>query len=378
MDENSSKSKGAGISIAVILLAIVIGFGFVIGLTQTSGANNLKNTNAEISNYVFDEDGTLLSYTGDMNELVIPTTYSFSPQAEEVQMSSSSIYTLIDRANNLGIKNYSIENQTGNFEDEYGNVYYQEKYVMTYQKKKVVEGTDYTVTGIGASAFINNQKITSVVIPEGVEKINSSAFSGCTKLKTITLPETLQRIENSAFFNCRMLQEVEIPNTVNYIGTQAFAECRSLKSVNIPTALNYISNMTFSYCTSLTEIEIPSNVRNIQTEAFYYCYNLQNVKFNQGLQNISSGAFYNCYNLTELTLPSTLRQLSTHAFYRCDSLRTLVLNSASVPYISSSSTLPYSLTDIYVLDELYEDYMNNSNWSYYWSYIRMMSELEVA
>ena len=52
--------------------------------------------------------------------------------------------------------------------------------------------------------------------------------------------------------------------------------------------------------------------------------------------------------------------------------------NACVPYISGSSALPYSVTDIYVLDELYEDYMNNSNWSYYWSYIRMMSELEVA
>ena len=75
MDENSSKSKGAGISIAVILLAIVIGFGFVIGLTQTSGANNLNNKQSEISNYVFDENGTLMSYTGDMTELEIPCIF---------------------------------------------------------------------------------------------------------------------------------------------------------------------------------------------------------------------------------------------------------------------------------------------------------------
>lgn len=378
MDENSSKSKGAGISIAVILLAIVIGFGFVIGLTQTSGANNLNNKQSEISNYVFDENGTLMSYTGDMTELEIPATYSFSAQAEEVQMSSSSIYTLIDRANNLGIKNYSIENQTGNYEDEYGNVFYQEKYVMTYEKRKVIEGTDYTVTGIGASAFINNQKITSVVMPETIERINSSAFSGCTKLKSITLSQNLQRIENSAFFNCRMLQEVNIPNSVSYIGPQAFAECRNLKTVNIPTSLNHITNMTFSYCTSLTEITIPSNIRYIQPEAFYYCYNLRNVQFNEGLQSISSMAFYNCYNLNEITLPRTLRQISSQAFYRCDGLRTVILNSATVPNISGSSSFPSTIDSIYVLDEIYADYMNNSSWSYFWPYIRMMSELEVA
>lgn len=378
MDENQSKSKGAGISIAVILLAIVIGFGFVIGLTQTSGANNLKDTKAEISNYVFDENGTLLSYTGQMTELEIPATYSFSSTVEEVQMSSSSIYTLIDRANNLGIKNYSIENQTGNYEDEFGNVYYQEKYVMTYEKKKVIEGTDYAVTAIGANAFMNNQKITSVVLPDSVEQINSSAFSGCTKLKTITLSQNLQRIENAAFFNCRMLEEVNIPNSVNYMGPQAFAECRNLKKVNIPTSLNYITNMSFSHCTSLTEITIPSNIRHIQPEAFYYCYNLQKVEFNEGLQSISSMAFYNCYNLTEITLPRTLRQLSSQTFYRCDGLQNIILNSATVPNISGSSTFPNSIQNIYVLDEIYQDYLNNSNWSYFWGYIRMMSELEVA
>lgn len=378
MDENQSKSKGAGISIAVILLAIVIGFGFVIGLTQTSGANNLKDTNAEISNYVFDENGTLLSYTGDMTELEIPATYSFSSTVEEVQMTSSSIYTLIDRANNLGIKNYNIENQTGNYEDEFGNVYYQEKYVMTYERRKTIEGTDYTVTAIGANVFANNQKITSVVVPEGVEQINSSAFSGCTKLKSITLPETLQRIENAAFFNCRMLQEVNIPNSVNYMGPQAFAECRNLKKVNIPTNLTYITNMTFSYCTSLTEITIPANIRNIQPEAFYYCYNLQKVEFNEGLQYISNMAFYNCYNLTEITLPSTLRQLASQTFYRCNALQDVILKSSSVPTMVSTSTFPNTVANIYVLDELYQDYLNNGNWSYYSGQIRMMSELEVA
>ena len=55
MEEKSSKAKG--VSIVMILLAIVIGFGFVIGLTQTSGANNLKNQDSEISNYAFDESG---------------------------------------------------------------------------------------------------------------------------------------------------------------------------------------------------------------------------------------------------------------------------------------------------------------------------------
>ena len=76
MEEKSSKAKG--VSIVMILLAIVIGFGFVIGLTQTSGAKNLNNTESEISHYSFDENGVLLSYNGTSTELEIPATYSLS------------------------------------------------------------------------------------------------------------------------------------------------------------------------------------------------------------------------------------------------------------------------------------------------------------
>jgi len=376
MDENKSKSKG-GISIAIILLAVVIGFGFVIGLTQTNAAKNLNNTDSEISKYMFDEEGTLLSYSGDMTELEIPATYSFSAQAEEVQMTSSSIYSLVDRMNSLGIKNYTIENQTGNYEDEFGNVYYQEKYVLTYERRKVVEGDDYQVTKIGATAFANNTKIKSVKLPESVTHINSQAFMGCTQLKSITLPEHLERIENSAFYNCRLLEDVEIPNTVSYIGPQAFQQCTNLKSINIPTGITQLTNMVFSHCTQLQEVTIPSNVRNIQSEAFYYCTSLQRVTFNEGLNYIATGAFYNCYNLTEIVLPSTLTRIENQAFNRCTALTTMVIKSTTIPYVQPNS-LPTTITNIYVLDDLYADYPSYSGWYYYESQLRMMSELGIA
>ena len=158
MDEN--KSKGKGLSIAMILIVIVLGFGLVIGLTQTAGANRLNETESEISKYVFDDEGTLLGYSGSLTEIEIPKTYSLSPNTEAVQMSSSSVTSLVERARNYGIKKYTIENQTGNFQDDFGNVYYQEKYVLTYQKRFVIEGTDYEVKAIGSEAFRTNSRLT--------------------------------------------------------------------------------------------------------------------------------------------------------------------------------------------------------------------------
>ena len=371
MEEKSSKAKG--VSIVMILLAIVIGFGFVIGLTQTSGANNLKNQDSEISNYAFDENGVLLSYSGQQTEIEIPATYSLSSTVEQVEMSSSSIYTLVDRASSLGIMNYSIENQTGNYTDEYGNVYYQEKYVMTYEKRKVVEGDDYQVTGIAANAFSNNTRITSITIPETVRTIGSNSFAGCTNLKTVVLPEYLDRIEDSAFYNCRMLREIEIPNTVSYIGSQAFYYCSSLQQINIPTNITTIYQATFFQCYNLKEVVIPSNVRNIQPEAFYGCTSLEKLTLNEGLVSISSGAFYNCYNLVEIELPTTVNNLTNSAFYRCTNLQTVVIKSPNIVNISSN-TFPTSIMNIYVRDELLADYPNYSYWYNYTHCLRPLSE----
>ena len=371
MEEKSSKAKG--VSIVMILLAIVIGFGFVIGLTQTSGANNLKNQDSEISNYAFDENGVLLSYSGQQTEIEIPATYSLSSTVEQVEMSSSSIYTLVDRASSLGILNYSIENQTGNYTDEYGNVYYQEKYVMTYEKRKVVEGDDYQVTGIAANAFSNNTRITSITIPETVRTIGSNSFAGCINLKTVVLPEYLDRIEDSAFYNCRMLREIEIPNTVSYIGSQAFYYCSSLQQINIPTNITTIYQATFFQCYNLKEVVIPSNVRNIQPEAFYGCTSLEKITLNEGLVSISSGAFYNCYNLVEIELPTTVNNLTNSAFYRCTNLQTVVIKSPNIVNISSN-TFPTSIMNIYVRDELLADYPNYSYWYNYTHCLRPLSE----
>ena len=154
MEEKSSKGKG--VSIVMILLAIVLGFGFVIGLTQTSGASNLNNQDSEISHYSFDENGVLLSYNGTLSKIEIPATYSLSSTVEEVKMTSSSVYTLVDRAATLGISNYTIENQTGNYTDEYGNVSRPFiEYWSDFHGNYSINGDEMTL-----SYYIDDEKVT--------------------------------------------------------------------------------------------------------------------------------------------------------------------------------------------------------------------------
>ena len=70
------------------------------------------------------------------------------------------------------------------------------------------------VTEIGGTAFCD-MAITSIVIPNGVERIGNSAFWGCYRLETMTVPSTLKIVEHDAFYNCDALK------TVNYGGSMA-------------------------------------------------------------------------------------------------------------------------------------------------------------
>lgn len=56
----------------------------------------------------------------------------------------------------------------------------------------------FTVTKIGEKAF-SSKKIKSVVIPNGISRIDWFAFEGCTSLESVTIPESVTSIGYSAF-----------------------------------------------------------------------------------------------------------------------------------------------------------------------------------
>ena len=69
------------------------------------------------------------------------------------------------------------------------------EYVKTTSKAKsitipttvTVNGVKCQVTSIAVKAFVNNKKLTKVVIPTSIKNIGKQAFSGCKNLKSITI-----------------------------------------------------------------------------------------------------------------------------------------------------------------------------------------------
>lgn len=91
-------------------------------------------------------------------------------------------------------------------------------YTYTITKDNTVTITGYTgsdtaltvpakldgspVTEIAADAFAEQTKLTSVTLPDGLEKIADDAFFNCTSLKTLTLPDSVTSLTGAAFSGC--------------------------------------------------------------------------------------------------------------------------------------------------------------------------------
>ena len=81
--------------------------------------------------------------------------------------------------------------------------------------KITVDGNEYTVVRIGASAFAKNydseycKNITSVTIPETVTCISSYAFRYCTGITQVTIPSSLKYISSyTPFTRCNDLKTI--------------------------------------------------------------------------------------------------------------------------------------------------------------------------
>ena len=135
----------------------------------------------------------------------------------------------------------------------------------------VNNGTTYTVTSIGKSAFYGCYRLTAIEIPNSVTSIGSSAFSGCSGLTAVEIPNSVTSIGSSAFSECSGLTAVEIPSSVTSIGYSAFEDCYRLTAIEIPNSVTSIGSSAFEDCYRLTAIEIPNSVTSIGSYAFSYC-----------------------------------------------------------------------------------------------------------
>ena len=101
-------------------------------------------------------------------------------------------------------------------------------------------GVYYKVVAIGDSAFANCNKLTKVVLPDSVTKIEANAFSGCSALTEITLSENIRTVGDYAFSGCSALKSISFSVNIKTISQNAFNGCTALRTIAIDRYYNEV------------------------------------------------------------------------------------------------------------------------------------------
>lgn len=182
-----------------------------------------------------------------------------------------------------------------------------------------------------------------------------------TILKTIRSveDESIITIGAYAFIANRMLNYISMPN-VTRIDQSAFLDCVSLQTALFPS-VETISYFAFFSCSSLTTIDL-RELTNIPMSAFYACKALPEINLPK-VETIGMFAFDDCISLTTVRL-NKVTNIDAEAFRGCSSLKDIYIgiDSDAICALGDVNAFPETLENIYVPDNLVEQYKAATNW----------------
>ncbi len=159
-------------------------------------------------------------------------------------------------------------------------------------------------------------KISQVIIEDGVESIGSYAFYKSLAM-SVQIPETVTSIKKAAFGESKLM-EITVPGSVKEIGDEAFYNCQSLKSATFYEGVQSIGVNAFHKC-GIAYLDFPASITSVGAGAFMECDSLVRVRFAPGEQTVSLGdnLFSKCTWLSDVTLPVKADKISSGMFVNC-------------------------------------------------------------
>ena len=220
---------------------------------------------------------------------------------------------------------------------------------------------------IGESAF-RRSSLTSITLPKSIKKIGNSAFRGCASLTSVDIPGSVE-LGSWAFDSCTSLSHISISG--GSIGFEAFYGCKSLSSVELGSGVTTIGSDVFELCSALKSITLPNSIKTIGEDAFFKS-GLNKIILPNGLKKLGKRVFAECKYLNSVTISESITEIAADAFYDCRSLKTLIVKAQTPPNllgdILSSSHSTNNITPRIPCGTI-EVYRAASYWSYFDDFI---------
>ena len=251
---------------------------------------------------------------------------------------------------------------------------------------------DLTI-GVGLSQIpayaFQSSGISSLILPDNIQKIGNGAFHSCENLSSITFGNALKEIGEKSFCLCSNLRELNVPKQVEtlysdsfsycplqtisvpafameflpktelvkvdiYSGTKilksSFSGCAQLTSISLCETITVIGDNAFTKCTGLTQITLPNSITTIEEAAFLGCTALTEVVLSNSLTAIGNSAFAECTDLTEIVLPNSLTTIGSFVFSNCNGIVEIKIPS-SVTSIGNSVFYQSTSFERYIVDD---------------------------
>jgi len=183
--------------------------------------------------------------------------------------------------------------------------------------------------------YLNDELITELIIPDGIESIKKYAFTGCNSIKKVTISNSVTSIGRWAFMYCDNIESIDIPNSVLNIEENAFGYCPKLTTITIPNSVTNIGAGVCCNCRSLQSINVNSNnqyyssidgnLLNKQgTEFIQYADGNPRVAYTipNGVNKVLDSAF-SSDNLISVTIPNSVTDIDAYAFFCCSNLENI-------------------------------------------------------
>lgn len=122
--------------------------------------------------------------------------------------------------------------------------------------------------------------VTKVIVDEGVTEISTYAYHQL-RFVEIEFPQSLVKIGNSAMELCSNITELIFPDSVTYIGSRMCYACVKLKKITLPRSLTYMGETAFESASISTPVFMPPLLMTIPNNAFAYCAQLPAILFTE-------------------------------------------------------------------------------------------------
>ena len=126
---------------------------------------------------------------------------------------------------------------------------------------------DSGITVVGHSFLKGLSNMHTLTVADTVKTISGYTCYQCTALTTVNLPEGLEKIDLFVFCECTSLQKLTIPSSVKYMGTSVARDCSNLSSVTFQKTTGW--SVRINYNDTETTALSSSSLANTSTAATY-------------------------------------------------------------------------------------------------------------